>query len=145
MENVGPGKHHPGGLVCTLTGQKIDRLIFSSKSGVITAEILVNILKYFDSERIFLNSLVAPSPFCLLINTTHGWTQRSLLSSTILNIAGRFALVCYMQPHCGRWETQQKTTGLLRIRFIMQKMNCYFGSMSGDLPNPSSMKTSCHC
>ena len=53
MENMGPRKYHPGGPACCFNGKMIDYLTFSSKSGGITAEILVDILKYFDRKEIF--------------------------------------------------------------------------------------------
>ena len=51
--NVGDGKYFPGGPKCKFNGKVVDCVTYVSKSGGITAEILVEILKYFDSIDLF--------------------------------------------------------------------------------------------
>ena len=66
MENIVPGKYHPGGLTCCFNGKTIDFLTISSKSDDITAEIPVDILKYFDRTKIFPQIPGDPIPFLLV-------------------------------------------------------------------------------
>ena len=68
-EIIVQGKYHPGGPTCTFNGTNIDCLTFSSKSGGITVEILVNILKYFDRKEIL--SQIPGSPISFLLVDGH--------------------------------------------------------------------------
>lgn len=51
--NCGDGKYYPGGPKCNFNGKLIKCLTYTSKSGGITAKILVEVLKYFDEIDLF--------------------------------------------------------------------------------------------
>ena len=50
--NFGKGKYFPGGPTCNFNGKTIDCQVYMSRSGGITAEILVSILKSIDDSGI---------------------------------------------------------------------------------------------
>ncbi len=66
ITNCGPGKHYPGGPKCIFNNKTIDCLTFCFKSGGITTEILVKILKYFDLNDVFPPAPKGPTPFLLV-------------------------------------------------------------------------------
>ena len=49
----GEGKFYPGGPTCNYNGKVVDCLTFTSESGGITGEILVEIVTYFNSIDLF--------------------------------------------------------------------------------------------
>ena len=51
--NFGEGKYYPGGPTCKYNGKVVDCLAYTSESGGITGEIMVEILTYFDSIDLF--------------------------------------------------------------------------------------------
>ena len=93
IENLGPGNFYPGGPACIFNGKKID---CSSKSGGITAEILVNILKYFDSREIFPQFPSGYIPF--LIVDGHNTQLDPTFIAYINNIEHHWK-VCFGLPH----------------------------------------------
>jgi hypothetical protein len=54
--NYGPGKRFPGGPTCIFRGKKIPCMIRYSESGGITAEILTDILRTFDTLDVFADA-----------------------------------------------------------------------------------------
>ncbi|KAL3804780.1 hypothetical protein ACHAW5_001887 [Stephanodiscus triporus] len=64
--NFGEGKYYPGGPTCKYNGKFVDSLVFTSESGGITAEILVEILTYFDSIDLFPRVPGGPIPFLIV-------------------------------------------------------------------------------
>jgi hypothetical protein len=67
--NFGEGKNYPGGLTCKYNGKVVACLAYTSESGGITGEILVEILTYFDSIDLFLR--VPGGPIHMLIVDGH--------------------------------------------------------------------------
>jgi hypothetical protein len=101
--NFGEGKYYPGGPTCKYNGKVVDCLAYTSESGGITGEIMVEILTYFDSIDLFPR--VPGRTIPMLIVDRH---QSHLAPVFVLNILmtrtipGRFALAFHMPQHCGR-------------------------------------------
>jgi hypothetical protein len=64
--NFGVGKYYLGGLTCKYNGKVVDCLAYTSKSGGITGEILVEILTYFNSIDLFLRVPGRPIPMLIV-------------------------------------------------------------------------------
>ncbi len=64
--NFGEGKYYPGGPTCKYNGKVVDCLVFTSESGGITGEILVEILTYFDSIDLSLHVPGGPIPLLIV-------------------------------------------------------------------------------
>jgi len=52
-QNIGEGRFHPGGPKCKYNGKEVDCLAYTTESGGITGDILVEILTYFDEIDLF--------------------------------------------------------------------------------------------
>jgi len=64
--NKGPGLHYPGPLSCDFNGITIPGLVFASKGGGVTPEILVATLKHLDRLNVFPRDCGLPSPALLV-------------------------------------------------------------------------------
>jgi hypothetical protein len=64
--NFGQGKYFPSGPTCCFRGKHIPYLPLSSPSGGITGELLVEILKWLDTNDVFERVPGGPAPFLLL-------------------------------------------------------------------------------
>ena len=64
--NFGESKYYPGGPTCKYNGKAVDCLIFTSESGGITGNILVEILTYFNSIELFLHVPGGPIPLLII-------------------------------------------------------------------------------
>jgi hypothetical protein len=64
--NFGEGKYYPGGPKCKYNGKVVDCLTYTSESGGITGEILVEILTYFDSIDLFPRVPGGPIPVLIV-------------------------------------------------------------------------------
>ena len=64
--NFGEGKYYPGGPKCKYNGKVVDCLTYTSESGGITGEILVEILTYFDSIELFPRVPGRPIPVVIV-------------------------------------------------------------------------------
>jgi hypothetical protein len=64
--NFGEGKYFPSGPTCCFRGKRIPYLPLSSPSGGISGELLVEILKWLDTNEVFERVPGGPEPFLLL-------------------------------------------------------------------------------
>jgi hypothetical protein len=64
--NFGEGKYYPGGPKCKYNGKVVDCLTYTSESGGITGEILVEILTYFDYIDLFPRVPGGPIPVLIV-------------------------------------------------------------------------------
>jgi hypothetical protein len=65
-ENFGEGKYFPSGPTCNFRGKQIAYLPLASPSGGITGDLLVEILKWLDSNKVFERVDGGPEPFLVL-------------------------------------------------------------------------------
>jgi hypothetical protein len=63
--NSGPGKMFPSGPVCNVAGKSIPCYVTASPSGVITSQMLADVLKYLDDFDVFPRA-TGPRPFVVL-------------------------------------------------------------------------------
>ena len=93
--NFGEGKYYPGGPTCKYNGKVVDCLTFTSESGGITGEILVEILTYFNSIDLFPRVPGRPIPV-LIVDGHQSCLAFVFVELTIRIINGRFVLVFHM-------------------------------------------------
>ena len=65
-ENCGPGRYFPGAPVCHFRGIDIQAISYTSASGSMTPQILVNVLKYLDQLKVFPRKEGGPKPVIIL-------------------------------------------------------------------------------
>ncbi len=133
IASSGPGIYYPGSPQCVFNHKTIDCLVFCSKSGGITTEILMRVLKYFDEKMFSLASLVVPYYFSLLIATILAWIPASSNTSTMISINGKYACGSPMQLHCGRLVIQLRAMGHSRQSCTVRRTNCCSGNMTQGL------------
>jgi hypothetical protein len=100
--NFGEGKYYPGGPKCKFNGKVVDCLTFSSESGGISGDILVDILKYFDQIDLFPRVMVGLFLYSSLTVIRVVLTQSLSITSMIAGISGRFVLEFHMQQPYGK-------------------------------------------
>ena len=93
--NTGEGKAYPFGPTCKFNGEVIPCLVYASKSGGITAEILVEVLTELDLREVFPRVEGAIS--VLLIDVHQSRLNPKFL--TYINNQGHHWKVCLDVPH----------------------------------------------
>jgi hypothetical protein len=132
--NFGEGKYYPGGPKCKFNGKVVDCLTFSSESGGISGDILVDILKYFDQIDLFPR--VDGGPIPVLIVDGH---QSRLDPKFVdyINDSGHKWKVCLGVPYATTlWQVgdASEQNGFVKTEWYREKAKLLLWKNEHDLP-----------
>jgi hypothetical protein len=132
--NFGEGKYYAGGPRCKCNGKVVDCLAYTSKSGGITREILVEILTYFDSIDLF--PCVPGGPIPMLIVDGHQSCLAPVFVDYINNKKNTWK-VCLGIPYATTlWQVgdASEQNGMVKLEWYHEKRELLTWKYSNNLP-----------
>ena len=101
--NIGSGKYHPGGTSCTYKGEIVPCLVRFSEGGIISGNILTNILRHLDYFKLHENDRKTSIVPTLLVDGHCSRFDILKKNTYVMKITNRsLFLVFCMGHHCGR-------------------------------------------
>jgi hypothetical protein len=133
--NFGEGKYYPGGPTCKYNGKVVDYLAYTSKSGGITEEVLVEILTYFDT--IYLVPRVPGGLIPLLIVDRHQCRLPPVFVEYI-NDENNTWKVCLGVPYATTlWQVgdTSEQNGMVKLEWYREKRELLTWKYANNLPH----------
>jgi hypothetical protein len=132
--NFGEGKYYPGGPTCKYNGKVVDCLAYTSESGGITGEIMVEILTYFDSIDLFPR--VPGGTIPMLIVDRHQ-SHLAPVFVEYINDKNNTWKVCLGVPYATTlWQVgdASEQNGMVKLEWYREKRELLTWKYSSNLP-----------